>query len=231
MQDPLRCYETNLNGSLNVLWAAREAQVSRVILASSAAVYGETLAVVEESSPKEPLSPYATSKLAMEQAAKLFTDAFQLPTVSLRLFNVYGPRQSPDTPYAAAIPIFIQSMLSGEAATIFGDGQQKRDFVFVADVVRALLLAEERDEAVGEVFNVGGGSAISILDLVRALQHLIPQAPDPVYAAPRDGDIHFSAANMERITKALGYRPTIDLKQGLETTVQWFLAKEHQKNE
>ncbi|NIS81900.1 MAG: NAD-dependent epimerase/dehydratase family protein, partial [Anaerolineales bacterium] len=120
---------------------------------------------------------------------------------------------------------------SGEAATIFGDGQQKRDFVFVSDVVRALLLAEERDEAVGEIFNVGGGSAISILDLVRALQHIIPQAPDPVYVAPRDGDIHFSAANMERITKALGYRPTIDLKQGLETTVQWFLAKEHQKNE
>jgi UDP-glucose 4-epimerase len=230
MEDPLNCYAINLQGSLYVLWAAHQAGVSRVVLASSAAVYGETTGKVSETVPTSPLSTYATSKLAMEQAARLFTLSYDLPTVSLRYFNVYGPRQSPDSPYAAAIPIFIDAMLAGEAPEIYGDGQQRRDFVFVEDVVRANILASEQDGAIGGVFNIGGGNSISILDLVHTLQRFFPVAPSPTFGPPRAGDIRFSQADMTRAEKALGYRPKIDLEQGLHTTVQWFRASERRAN-
>ena len=228
IEDPLDCYAVNLNGSLNVLWAAHKAGVRRVVLASSAAVYGESEGKVDESSPTHPLSPYATSKQAMEQAAQLFATTSGLRTTSLRCFNVYGPRQCPDSPYAAVIPIFIQTMLEDRPPTIDGDGKQTRDFVYVEDVVRAFLLAAEHGEDAGEVFNIGGGGSISILDLVHTLQQLIPNAPAPIFGPPRPGDIRFSQADISRAERALGYRPTIDLKQGLQTTVQWFRALQRQ---
>jgi nucleoside-diphosphate-sugar epimerase len=218
-------------GSVSVLWAANQAGVKRVVLASSAAVYGEAESVVEENSPQHPLSPYASSKHAMEQAAVLFTRAYDLPTVALRFFNVYGPRQAPDSPYAAAIPMFIQTMMTGKPPRIHGDGQQSRDFIFVEDAVRAMQLAAAYEQAAGEVFNVGGGSSITILELVRTLQPLFPQAPPPVHVDPRPGDIRFSEANIDRIRAALKYRPEIDLQKGLEITVQWFLAREKKSNE
>ncbi len=224
IEDPLDCYAVNLNGSLNMLWAAHKAGVRRFVLASSAAVYGESEGKVDESAPTHPLSPYATSKLAMEQAAQLFATTSGLRTVSLRCFNIYGPRQSPDSPYAAAIPIFIQTMIESQPPTIDGDGKQTRDFVYVEDVVRAFLMAAERHEVAGEVFNIGGGGSISILDLVHTLQQLIPNTPAPIFGPPRPGDIRFSEADISHAERALGYRPTIDLKQGLQTTVQWFRA-------
>ncbi len=224
MEDPLDCYAVNLNGSLNVLWAAHQAGASRVVLASSAAVYGDIDNRVDESVKTRPLSPYASSKLAMEQAAQLFATTSSLPTVSLRCFNVYGPRQSPDSPYAAVIPIFIHEMLEGRPPTIHGDGAQTRDFVFVEDVVQALLLAAATGEAVGDAFNIGGGTSISILDLAHTLQQLIPDSLDPIYAPPRLGDIRFSEADITRAESALGFRPTIDLKEGLQITVEWFQA-------
>jgi UDP-glucose 4-epimerase len=224
MEDPLDCYAVNLNGSLNVLWAAHQAGASRVVLASSAAVYGDIDKKVDESVKTRPLSPYASSKLAMEQAAQLFATTSNLPTVSLRCFNVYGPRQSPDSPYAAVIPIFIHEMLGRRPPTIHGDGEQTRDFVFVEDVVGAFILAAETKEAVGDVFNIGGGASISILDLAHTLQQIIPNSLDPIYAPPRLGDIRFSEADIIRAESALGFRPTIDLKEGLQSTVEWFRA-------
>jgi nucleoside-diphosphate-sugar epimerase len=224
MEDPLDCYAVNLNGSLNLLWAAHQADDSRIVLASSAAVYGDIEERVDETRVPRPLSPYAGSKLAMEQTAQLFANSFNLPAVSLRCFNVYGPRQSPDSPYAAVIPIFVREMLEGRPATIHGDGEQTRDFVFVEDVVKAFILATEVEESFGDVFNIGGGTSISILDLAHTLQQIIPDSLEPIYASPRLGDIRFSEADITRAESALGFRPTIDLKDGLKSTVEWFQA-------
>jgi len=224
MEDPLACYDANLNGSLNVLMQASQAGVRRVVLASSAAVYGESASHVAENHPLNPQSPYAASKLAMEQAAKLFSQSFSLETVCLRFFNAYGPRQSPDSPYAAAIPKFIQVMLAGEPATIHGDGQQTRDFVYVRDIVEAMLLAADGDSIDDRVFNIAGGKSVSINELVEILQRFFPETPDPVFAPPRQGDLRFSEADISLAERALGYRPRIDLQKGLRITVEWFRA-------
>jgi len=224
MEDPLACYDANLNGSLNVLMQASQAGVRRVVLASSAAVYGESASHVAENHPLNPQSPYAASKLAMEQAAKLFSQSFSLETVCLRFFNAYGPRQSPDSPYAAAIPKFIQVMLAGEPATIHGDGQQTRDFVYVRDIVEAMLLAADGDSIDDRVFNIAGGKSVSINELVEILQRFFPETPDPVFAPPRQGDLRFSEADISLAERALGYRPRIDLQEGLGITVEWFRA-------
>lgn len=222
MEEPLVCFDINLMSSINLLWAACQAGVKRVVLASSAAVYGEIESVVTEETPLQPLSPYAVSKLAMEQVARLFTTSYELPTVSLRYFNVYGPRQSPDSPYAAVIPLFIRGLLNGKSPMIHGDGKQTRDFVFVEDVVQANLLAADCEEVSGGVFNIGGGKSVSILEMAQHLQQLIEDGPPPVFGPPRAGDIRFSEADLSLAEKSLGYRPIIDLKEGLKITVQWF---------
>ena len=224
MEDPLACYDANLNGSLNVLMQADKAGVRRVVLASSAAVYGESESTVDENHPPNPLSPYAASKLAMEQAAKLFSQSFNLETVCLRFFNAYGPRQSPDSPYAAAIPKFIQVMSAGEPVTIHGDGRQTRDFVYVGDIVNAMLLAADGESIDGRVFNIAGGNSVSINKLVETLQRFFPETPDPVFGPPRQGDLLFSEADISLAERALGYRPRIDLQAGLGITVEWFRA-------
>ena len=225
MDDPLTCYEANLNGTINVLLHAGRVGVRRVVLASSAAVYGESESTVDEKHPLNPLSPYAASKLAMEQVAKLFSQSFSLETVCLRYFNVYGPRQSPYSPYAAAIPMFIQAMLVGKSPTIHGDGRQTRDFVFVRDVVEAMLLAADGDSVDGRVFNIAGGKSIPITELVEILQRFFPKNPDPVFGQPRQGDLRFSEADISSAERALGYRPRIDLQEGLGITVEWFRSR------
>ncbi len=226
MNEPIHYYDVNLLGSANVLWAAAQAGVKRVILASSAAVYGKTDGVVDEEMEKQPLSPYADAKLAMEGTARTFSTAYGLPTVALRFFNAYGPRQSPDSPYAAVIPLFIQAMARGEAAKIEGDGKQSRDFVFVGDIVQALLLASESEQAIGGVFNVGGGRSITILELAQTLQRILPDAPPPIHVEPRAGDVRYSEANINKIQAALEYRPNTDLNEGLGITVQWIRSQE-----
>lgn len=230
MVDPLTCYEANLNGSLNVLMQASQAGVQRVVLASSAAVYGESESTVAENHPLNPLSPYAASKLAMEQAAQLFSQSFSLETICLRYFNVYGPRQSPDSPYAAAIPMFIQAMLASEPATIHGDGRQTRDFVYVSDVVEAMLLAADGVSVTNRVFNIGGGKSVPIIELVDIIQRLFPENPDPVFGPPRQGDLRFSEADISSAERALGYRPRIDLQEGLGITVEWFRSRRSVKS-
>jgi UDP-glucose 4-epimerase len=224
MQDPLACYLTNLTGSLNVLWAAHQVGARRVVMASSAAVYGEAEGPVAEADPLHPISPYAASKVAMEEAGQLFARSYGVPTVSLRYFNVYGPRQRADSPYAAVIPIFIEQMLEGEAVTIHGDGRQSRDFVFVEDVVRANLLAADLPADRSGVFNVAGGTSVSVEELARTLRRLIPGAPEADWGPSRPGDIRFSAADLRHSSQALGYRPATGLERGLQQTVEWFRA-------
>ncbi|MEA1978410.1 MAG: NAD-dependent epimerase/dehydratase family protein, partial [Chloroflexota bacterium] len=218
------------DGSLNLLMQASQAGVRRTVLASSAAVYGESERTVAENHPLNPLSPYAASKLAMEQAAKLFSQSFSLETVCLRFFNAYGPRQSPDSPYAAAIPKFIQVMLASEPATIHGDGKQTRDFVYVRDIVEAMLLAADGDTIDGRVFNIAGGKSVPINELVEILQRFFPETPDPVFAPSRQGDLRFSEADISLAERALGYRPRIDLQEGLEITVEWFRSRREVKS-
>ncbi len=222
MEDPLGCYETNLMGSLRVLEAAREHGVRSAVLASSAAVYGEVETPVDEDMLPHPQSPYAASKLAMEQAGRLYVENYDLPVVSLRFFNVYGPRQSPDSAYAAVIPAFIRALLDGRAPVIYGDGEQMRDFIFVGDVARAMILASESEHVAGEVFNVGSGATVSIQGLAAILRELIPGAPGVDYGPPRPGDIRFSSADIENARQRIGFHPEVSLESGLIKVVQWF---------
>jgi len=223
--EPQACYETNILGSLNVLQAAYSAGVRRVVLASSAAVYGDTEGAIHEDVPKHPASPYAVSKLAMEETARLFTRTYGLETVCLRFFNVYGPGQSPDSAYAAVIPQFIHDLESGRGITILGDGQQTRDFIYVDDVAEACLLAMEHPDASGGTFNIASGHSTSILDLAGILQGFYPGAPELQFGPSRPGDVRYSLANIEHAQGTLGYRPVTAFEDGLAQTVEWFKRK------
>ena len=220
--EPILCYQVNLGGTLNVLETARQMKVGRVVLASSAAVYGNSKTPVSEAEAAQPLSPYAASKLAMEEAAQMYFRVHRLPTVCLRYFNVYGPRQRPDSPYAAVVPAFVRAMINEMPPAIFGDGEQRRDFVHVDDVVRANLLAAERDAAIGQTLNISGGGGVTINELAKNLQAIIPDAPTPVHESPREADINYSEAVTDRAWQALGYRPKVALVDGLRSTVEWF---------
>jgi len=223
LENPASCYWTNVLGSLHVLEAARREHVRRVVLASSCAVYGDHEGPVPEDAVLRPMSPYASSKMAMEDLARLYTSAFGLQTVCLRFFNVYGPRQDVHSPYAAVIPLFIEGLLDGRPPTIHGDGGQSRDFVFVEDVVQALLKASQA-AVEGQVFNIGQGQSRTVLELVQVLADLVPGSPAAVFGPVRAGDIRTSAADVGRATKALGYRPAWDLQRGLQATVEWMRA-------
>jgi UDP-glucose 4-epimerase len=220
MFQPQECFDINVQGTLNLFEAAKSVGVQAVVFASSTAIYGDTpeLPLREETAPR-PLSPYAASKQINEVYGSLYSRAFGLPTVALRYFNVYGPRQSPDSDYAAAIPIFIRRMLAGRSPTIFGDGRQSRDFIFVGDVVRANLLAAETPQAAGQVFNICTGLEINLMDLLEALSEIIPGAPVAEFAPPRPGDIYRSLGNPQRAAAALGFRAQVNLDEGLAQTV------------
>jgi UDP-glucose 4-epimerase len=226
LHDPGGCYHTNVLGSLNVLRAAHTFDVQRVVLASSAAVYGDSDRPVSEEASTQPLTPYAASKLAMEQAAQLYYSKHGLATTCLRYFNVYGIRQPSDSAYAAVIPAFVFALRNKEVPTIFGDGTQRRDFIHVSDVVRANLQAAESEQAVGAVCNIGSGDSVSVAELAEILQEIMQVAGPPAHAAPREGDIHSSEAVIEQAQAALGFRPEIDLKEGLQSTIEWFRQEE-----
>ena len=221
MQYPLECYAVNLTGSIGVLEEARLSGVHRVVLSSSAALYGGLEGEVSEDSPLHPVSPYSASKLAMENAASLYTNIFALETVVLRYFNVYGPGQSPDSPYAAAIPNFSKRILQGLPPIVYGDGKQTRDFVYVKDVVQANLLASTAAGADGEIFNIAGGSSVSLLELLDAMHSIWPDALPPQFEPERAGDVRFSAADIRKAQTSLGYRPAYDIQAGLADTIQW----------
>lgn len=221
MEDPLPCFEINQHGTEILLEAARKADVKRVVLASSAAVYGDLDRMpLDEDSPLRPLSPYAVSKRVDELYAEMYTRSFGLDVVALRYFNVYGPRQRPDSMYAAAVPIFARRLLDGKPITIYGDGGQTRDLIYVGDVVRANLLASEHPDAPGQVFNICTGDEIRVIDLVETLMDFFPNAPAPEFAPPRAGDIYRSLGNPAKAEKILGFKAQTSLEDGLRAVVE-----------
>ena len=222
MEDPLPCFEINQRGTEYLLEAARKAGVKRVVLASSSAVYGDSdLQPLEEHFPLRPFSPYAVSKRVDELYAEMYTRSFGLEVVALRYFNVYGPRQRPDSMYAAAVPIFTRRLLDGKPVTIYGDGGQTRDLVYVGDIVRANLAASAHPDAPGQVFNVCGGQEIRIIDLVETLMDFFPNAPAPEFAPARSGDIYRSVGSPKKAAEVLGFTPQTSLEEGLKAVIDW----------
>jgi UDP-glucose 4-epimerase len=227
IQDPLTSNATNVIGTLNVLLAARDHNVRRVILASSSSVYGVNPALPKrEDQPTLPISPYATAKLAGENYARSFHSVYGLETVALRYFNVFGPRQDPMSQYAAVVPRFIATLLTGGQPVIFGDGEQSRDFTPVANVVEANLLAMSAPHAAGGTYNIACGDRITINRLIDEIGSLLECEPRPVYVAPRAGDVEHSLADLERARADLGYEPKMNLRAGLEETIAYM--REHE---
>jgi UDP-glucose 4-epimerase len=225
MSDPETCFAVNVGGTVALLEAARRAGVRKVVLSSSTAVYGDTnVFPTSEETPLRPISPYAVSKEVNELYAHLYTRTLGLPVTALRYYNVYGPRQRPDSDYAAAIPIFVRRLLSGKPIIIYGNGKQSRDFVFVEDVVRANLLAAESDAA-GESFNICTGCETNLLDLMEVLSELSPRQPEVRFEPPRPGDIYRSVGCPEKAAVSLGFRAGTSLEKGLAQTVEWMKNK------
>lgn len=229
VEDPLTTHQECATGTLHVLLAARDAGVKRVVYAGSSSAYGDSSSQfkTEEQRPL-PMSPYAVAKLAGEMYCQTFTSVYGLETVTLRYFNVFGPRQDPYSPYSAVIPLFMAAMLKGQPPTIYGDGLQSRDFTYVANVVEGNLLAcHAPAEVAGQVINVACGGQITLLHLVEALNRLIGTSLEPVFAAPRPGDIRHSCADIERAGRLLGYEPKVGLDEGLARTLEWFRTTQH----
>jgi nucleoside-diphosphate-sugar epimerase len=224
VEDPVTTNQVNVTGTLNMLVAAREAGVQRVIFSSSSSVYGDTAVLPKrEDMPASPLSPYAVQKLTGEYYCQIFWQLHGLETVSLRYFNVFGPRQDPQSQYAAVIPRFITAMLTGKSPTIFGDGKQTRDFSHVQNVIEANLAAcEAGKEALGETFNIACGNRISLLDLVATINRITGKDIAPEYSPPRPGDIRDSQADIKKARKLLGWGPSVDFHTGIERVVSWF---------
>jgi len=224
VDDPIATHETNLTGTLNVLLAARDCGVKKVVFSSSSAVYGDEPTLPKrEDMPPVPLSPYAVSKLAGEYYCKVFFELFGLKTVSLRYFNVFGPRQDPLSEYAAVIPKFITRLLHHQPPLIFGDGKQTRDFVYVKDVVQANLLAMQSTKT--GTFNIGSGESIDLNTLARTLAEIMKVTISPLYEKPRSGDIRDSVSDITAAKKSLGYRTSYSLDKGLAETITWLSSQ------
>jgi len=223
IENPALVNDVNITGTLTLLEEARKAGVKRFVYAASSSAYGDTevLPKTEEMKPA-PLSPYAVSKLTGEYYCSVYAHVYELPTISLRYFNVFGPRQDPNSQYAAVIPIFISSLLKGEKPTIFGDGEQSRDFTYVANVVKANLLAAKCEEAAGQVLNVACGERYTLNELFKLLREMIGAGVDPIYSEPRPGDVKHSQADISRARSILNYKPSVSFREGLEKTVEWY---------
>ncbi|MFZ2959737.1 MAG: SDR family oxidoreductase [Candidatus Ozemobacteraceae bacterium] len=221
--DPWMTNTVNLDGTLRLLSASRDAGVRRFLFAGSSAVYGDApeLPKSEEQAPK-PISPYALQKLTSEQYLQLFHSLYGLETVTLRYFNVFGPRQDPQSEYAAVIPKFITRMLSGKAPIIFGDGLQTRDFIFVKDVVAANLLAAESKAAPGYVFNLARGGSTNLRELVMTLNEVMGTEFTSEFAPPASGDVRDSKASIKRLREILKFEPAVTMSEGLRRTVEWY---------
>ncbi len=217
--EPQLCHETNVTGTLNVLIGARDNKVKKVVQASSCAIYGDAPGLPKkEDMPINPLSPYAVTKLAAENYCQIFLKVYGLPSVSLRFFNIFGPRQNPDSEYAAAIPKFIKIKSQGKKIHIYGDGKATRDYVFVKDAVNAFILAAESD-ALG-IYNIGSGRSTTVNELAELISTLTGNNSPPVYSPPRPGDILHSLADISR-AKTFGFSPKYSLKQGLKETIKY----------
>ena len=223
VDDPVSSNEVNVGGTLNVLMAARAAGVRRVVFASSSSVYGDTPELPKREDMKpSPASPYAVGKLAAENYCGVFSSLFDLECVSLRYFNVFGPRQDPSSQYAAVVPLFLSALLEGRPPLIYGDGEQSRDFTYVSNVVDANILAMDRNGVAGEVLNVACGSTSTVNELLAELRDITGSALEAEHAAPRPGDVRHSYADVSRAVGALGFSPRVGFREGLERTVEWF---------
>ncbi len=221
--DPLATHTACVTGTLQLLQGAREAGVRRVVYAASSSAYGASTKLPKsETDPTLPLSPYAAAKLAGEHYCAAFSEVYGLETVRLRYFNIYGPRQSPDSPYAAVIPLFVRAMMAGRSPFINGDGQQSRDFTFVDDAVQANLLAAEAPGISGKVYNIACGRRTSLLELVAKINAILGTNVLPSYRDPRPGDVRHSQADISRAQAELGYRPRVDIDAGLRRCVEHF---------
>lgn len=226
--DPVTSNRINIDGTLNVLVAARDAQVKRVVYAASSSVYGETPTLPKtETMTPAPISPYGVTKLVGEMYSSVFTKVYGLETVSLRYFNVFGPRQDPTSPYSGVLSKFITMLLEGKPPAIFGDGEQSRDFTFVQNTVEANLLACTVPNAAGKVFNIATGERQTLNHTFRILRRLIASDGakiEPIYEAPRSGDILHSQADISLAREILSYEPKIHFEEGLQKTIEWYRA-------
>ncbi|MEX0902948.1 MAG: SDR family oxidoreductase [Pseudohongiellaceae bacterium] len=232
VNDPLSTHEVNATGTLKVLEACRRAGVRRVVFASSSSVYGDAESLPKlEQMPAAPLSPYAVSKLIGEHYCQLYWKAFGLETVALRYFNVFGPRQDPDSEYAAVIPKFMQALVNGEPLEVFGDGSQTRDFTYVENVVLANVAAAMSARAAGKVMNIACGSRWSLLDLLARLNKLFDTDVSPILREWRKGDVRHSQASIDLAQKLIGFWPQVGFEQGLNKTVGWYLSSRRPERE
>ncbi len=225
VQDPLASNRANVDGTVNVLIAARDAKVKRVVYAASSSAYGDTPTLPKHETMKpDPISPYAVAKLASEHYMTSFYRCYGLETVSLRYFNIFGPRQDPSSAYSGVLARFITLMLRGEQPTIFGDGEQSRDFTYIDNAVAANLLACEAPAAqvAGQVFNVATGRRVTLNETFQTLRKLTGYSQQPMYGPERGGDIKHSLADISRAEAALGYKPAVDFEEGLRRTVEWY---------
>jgi nucleoside-diphosphate-sugar epimerase len=225
VKEPLRTNRANVDGTLALLVAARDAGVKRFVFAGSSSVYGNSPVLPKrEDMRPSPLTPYALQKLVSEQYCQMFTALYGLETVTTRYFNVFGPRQQPGSPYSGVISLFIEAFASSKAPTIYGDGKQTRDFTYVENVVDGVLLCCTAPKAAGEVINVAVGGRISLLELARSIQQILGTNIEPVFAPEREGDVRDSQADIFKARQILGYEPRVPFDEGLRQTVEWYKA-------
>lgn len=227
LEDPLGCHAICGTGTLHVLEAARAAKVRRIVYAASSSAYGAASdpAGQGEETPLAPLSPYAAAKLTGEMYLQAYASCFNIETVRLRFFNIFGPRQRADSPYSGVIALFIAALTEGRPLTIHGDGLQVRDFTYVANAVQALVKASDVPGISGRAYNVGTGRGITILELVKALGQLMGRQPVTQHGAARPGDVRFSRARIDRLAADLGYQPEVTFEEGLRMTLEWYQSQ------
>jgi len=227
VKDPLTSNRANVDATLNVLLASRDAGVKRLVFAASSSAYGDTPTLPKhENMPTNPLSPYALQKVIGEDYLRLFTRLYGLETVSIRYFNVFGPRQDPSSPYSGVISVFATALLENRPPTIFGDGNQTRDFTYVANVVDGVLRACDAPRASGEIINVATGGRISLNQLFEEMRKLVGGTLTPVYEETRKGDVRDSQADITKARELLGYQPTVSFEEGLRKTIEWYRTAE-----
>jgi UDP-glucose 4-epimerase len=223
VKDPAGSNQANVTATVQLLVAARDAGVKRLVFAGSSSVYGDGAALPKrEDMRAEPLSPYALQKLVSEQYCQMFTRLYGFETVTIRYFNVYGPRQQPGSPYSGVISLFIEALVQGRPPLVLGDGLQSRDFTYVGDVVAGVLASAEAAGVAGEVINVAAGGRISLLDLVRTLQRILECQVEPTFGPTREGDVRDSQADIAKARRLLGFAPSVSLEEGLRRTVAWY---------
>jgi nucleoside-diphosphate-sugar epimerase len=226
VKDPVSSNRANIDGTLNVLIAARDAGVKRLVFAGSSSAYGDTPTLPKhEEMPTRPLSPYALQKVVGEQYLQMFTRLYGVETVTIRYFNVFGPRQDPTSPYSGVISVFATALLENRSPKIFGNGEQTRDFTYVANVVDGVLRAAEATNVSGEIINLATGGRVSLNELFRSMRALIGATVEPTYAEDRPGDVRDSQADISKARRVLGYEPIVDFEEGLRRTVEWYRAE------